>query len=85
MIQVEMISKDDCHLCDDAYEVLFRVQKNIPFDLTMRKIRDGDEHFQKYHERVPVIFINDEEAFHGKISERDLVQKLQKIRSQSKR
>jgi hypothetical protein len=33
MILVELFSKEDCHLCEEALEVLKKVQREIPFML----------------------------------------------------
>lgn len=81
MIQVELYSKDDCHLCDVAYEVLFKVQKKIPFDLRVIKIREGDGLFEKYSEKIPVVLINGEETYHYKVPEQDFIQRLKNLLS----
>ena len=78
-----MFSKDDCHLCDVAYEVLLKVQKRIPFDLKVTRIREEDGHFAKYHERIPVVLINSEEVYQYKVPEHDFIRKLQSIVSQT--
>jgi glutaredoxin len=82
MIQVEMYSKDNCHLCDGAYDVLFKVQKKIPFDLKVIKIREGDKLYERYAARVPVVLINGQEAFQYNVPEEDFIQQLKDVQAQ---
>jgi glutaredoxin len=79
---VEIYSKDDCHLCDSALAVLKDAQKKSAFDLKVTKLREGDENFEMYKERFPVIFINKEFAFQYKVSERQLLSKLEQVTSE---
>jgi glutaredoxin len=76
---VEIYSKDDCHLCDSALAVLKDAQKKSAFDLKVTKLREGDGKFELYKERFPVIFINEEFAFQYKVSEQQLLSKLEQI------
>ncbi|MBI5217086.1 MAG: glutaredoxin family protein [Ignavibacteriae bacterium] len=76
MTVVEILSKPDCHLCDVAKAVVINVQTKYPFELREISIREGDEYFETYKERIPVIFINKEFAFQYKVSEQQLLTKL---------
>ncbi len=78
MKTVTFISKDDCHLCDVAKSVIVKVQKKIAFDLKEKKITPGDPEFETYHERVPVVLIDEEFAFQYKVSELQLLKMLDK-------
>lgn len=69
MILVELYSKDDCHLCDDAKSVLEKVREQIPFTLREIKIIEGDSHFDEYRELVPVVHINKVLVFKYRINE----------------
>ncbi|MFN0158145.1 MAG: glutaredoxin family protein [Bacteroidota bacterium] len=69
MIIVDLYSKDDCHLCEDARAVLESVQKEIPFTLRETKIIPGDEYFEEYKEMVPVVHINKMFAFKYRVNE----------------
>lgn len=73
---VELYSKDDCHLCEIAKEVLLKVQKHYPFKLVEIKIQPGTKEYNNFKERIPVIFINKEFAFQYKVSEAELIKKL---------
>ena len=76
MILVEMYSKEDCHLCDVAVAVLLKIQQEYPFELRQIKIHDGDEYFENFKERVPVVFINKEFACQYRIREKEFIAKL---------
>ena len=78
MKTVTLISKDDCHLCDAAKNVLLKAQKNIAFALKEKKITPGSPEFETYHERVPVVLIDEEFAFQYKVSELQLLKVLNK-------
>jgi glutaredoxin len=72
MILVELFSREDCHLCEDVLAVLRWVQREIPFALEERKLVAGDPFYESFNKKVPVVFINHEEAFHFGIDERVL-------------
>ena len=77
MKRVTLISKDDCHLCDVAKEVILGVRKKIAFEFNETKIVPGEKDFETYGERIPVILIDGKFAFQYKVSERQLMEKLQ--------
>ena len=77
MILVELYSKDDCHLCDVAKDVLRKIQQKYPFELKIVKIHEGDPAYDRYKERIPVIHINGKFAFQYTVTEHDLIAKLQ--------
>jgi hypothetical protein len=59
-----------------AKEVLRKAQKKTPFNLREKKITPGEDDFEVYHERIPVILIEGEFAFQYKVSERQLLERL---------
>ena len=79
MILVELYSKEDCQLCDEARLVLERVQKQIPFKLREFKLTPGDADFEEYKEMFPVVNINKVQTFKYRVSENILRIKLQQI------
>lgn len=79
MMLVELYSKEDCHLCDDARAVLEKVQQDIPFKLREYKLAPGDEHFDEYKEMFPVVLIDKVPAFRYRINEHMLKITLQQI------
>lgn len=85
MIFVDLYSKNDCALCEEAKVVLEKVRQVIPFVLREIKISAGEEHFEDYKEMVPVVHINQVMAFKHRVNENMLKIKLQQISSERKR
>jgi glutaredoxin len=76
MRSVVLYGRDGCCLCDEAREVLIRVQQRRRFSLTERDI-DQDEELQRaYLERIPVVTIDGTEAFELFVDEADLERRL---------
>ncbi|MFQ5823174.1 MAG: glutaredoxin family protein [bacterium] len=78
-IKVEVYSKIDCHLCDDAKAILLKVQKVLPFDIKEIDITQDKIHFEEFKEQIPVIFINDRKAFKFKVNEEELRRKIKRL------
>ncbi len=81
MILVELFSKDECHLCEQAKAVLEKVRGDIPFTLKEIKISPGDAEFESYKESVPVVLINHEPAFRYTIDEETLRRRLRALKT----
>lgn len=77
MTLVELFSKDDCKLCDDARVVLMQVQTQVRFKFREFKLMPGDPYFEEYKEMVPVVHINKVPEFKYRVSENLLKIKLQ--------
>jgi glutaredoxin len=60
---VRLYSAAGCHLCESARRVLDGVRVDIPFDLEEIDITGDDELERRYRERIPVVLVDDEEAF----------------------
>jgi glutaredoxin len=69
MILVELFSKENCHLCQEALAVLKNVQREIPFSLAVRKLVPEDPCYEELKEKIPVVFMNHEEAFHYRVDD----------------
>lgn len=76
MILVEIYSKQDCHLCDRAKEILTNLQASHHFELREIIIHEGDEYFALYDQRVPVITMNGEFAFQFRVPAKEFIQRL---------
>ncbi len=76
MILVELYSKEECHLCEEARAVLEKVRRDIPFSLREIKLHPGDEHFEEYSMMVPVVHINGAQTFNFRVNEGILRAKL---------
>ena len=59
--RIVVYSKPDCHLCEDAMEVLRRLQGELGFELAEIDITSDDELHRAYFDRIPVIAAADGE------------------------
>ena len=75
-IKVEIYSKPECHLCDEAKSVLVKVHQEIPFDFLEVDITSNRELFTEYKEQIPVVFICGKKAFKFRVNEKELRRKL---------
>lgn len=78
---VELYSKPDCHLCDEAKDVLTKVLRHHPFRLAVIEIQEGTADYELYRERIPVVKINHEVAFHFRVPEKAFIAKLRAAES----
>ena len=78
-IQIEILTKKDCGLCDDAKEIVERVLPDFPATLKMIDIESNSDLFEKYKEKIPVVRINGKENFVYKVNEITLRKKLEKL------
>lgn len=77
-IKVEIYSKQDCHLCDDAKAILKKYQSRYAFDLVEIDITKDERLFSEFKEQIPVIFIDGKKLFKYRIDEVKLIKKLEK-------
>lgn len=75
MIKIKILSKPDCHLCDDAKETIQRVTKRLPIELEVINIEKDPGLFDQYKNDIPVIFLNERKIFKHRVDE----DKLKKI------
>ncbi len=85
MILVELYSKEDCHLCDDAKAVLEKVRGQMPFNLHVFKLTPGDTYWEEYKEMFPVVHIDKVPAFKYRVNEQMLKIKLQQLMTEKTR
>ena len=60
IIELTLIGKPGCHLCDDAEQVVDAVLKELELELRVDKknILDDEQLFARYSEEIPVLLIN---------------------------
>ena len=75
-IKIEIYSKPDCSLCDKAKTVIEKVKSQRPLTISEIDISKDPILFEKYKEKIPVIFINGKQAFVYKVHETVLRKKL---------
>lgn len=75
---VEMIflSKDDCHLCDTALDLVRELQRKHRFDLQVIKIVRGDEWHDQYWDKIPVGLAGGRILFKYRVDPDQLLEKL---------
>jgi hypothetical protein len=78
-IQIEILTKKDCCLCDDAKKIIERVLPNFPATLTFIDIESDPDLFETYKEKIPVVRINGKESFIYKTHEITLRKKLEEL------
>ena len=78
-IQIEILTKKDCCLRDDAKEIIEKVLPDFPASLKMTDIESDPALFEIYKERIPVVRLNGEESFVYKVHEITLRKKLEKL------
>jgi hypothetical protein len=78
-IIIEILTKKDCCLCDEAKTIIKRVLPDYPVTLTLTDIESDPILFEYYKERIPVVRINGKESFVYKAHEITLRKKLDKL------
>lgn len=71
-----LYTKTNCPLCDEAKGVLHEVQREIPFFLEERDIEQDPAAWEAYHLLIPVVELDGEAIFYGKVSAHRLRQIL---------
>ena len=69
---VTFYTKAGCHLCEEARDMLEDIAALTTYEFTEIDIRSNPTIFEKYRYRIPVIVINNETLFEGRIQFRDL-------------
>jgi glutaredoxin len=83
-IILEILTKTDCCLCDDAKIIIDRVLQDYDARLIVTDIESDNDLFEQYKEKIPVLKINGEEHFVFKVHPITLRKKLDKILQQEK-
>lgn len=76
MTKVLLYKKENCRLCDEAETILERLRKEKRFFLERIIVEDNTDMFERFGNKVPVVFINDRMAFEFKLDENAFLRKL---------
>ncbi|MCF8721100.1 glutaredoxin family protein [Nitrospina gracilis] len=79
MIEIEILTKADCCLCDEAKEVVEAVLADYPATLTLTDIESDAALFEAYKEKIPVVRLNGEDSFIYKVHPVTLRKRLEEI------
>jgi len=77
-IPVTLITRHDCHLCDDMAGVIAEVGRTFAIDLEVRDV-DADpdpDLLRLYSDEVPVLLIAGRKAFKYRVTPRELARRL---------
>jgi len=67
-VTVELFSKEDCKLCDDARKILKNLKKEFYFDIRETKLTEDHPRYKEFFMAIPVVVIKDKQ-FTGMIVE----------------
>jgi glutaredoxin len=70
------VTKSECPLCDEAKEALEHARAKVPFELEVRSLDDDDDLKRAHALEVPVVFVDGEKKFFGKVAPLLLVREL---------
>ncbi|MGO9831743.1 MAG: glutaredoxin family protein [Myxococcaceae bacterium] len=73
---VEVYSKPGCCLCTQALAAVEAVRLRLPFELLVRDVRQDAELSQRWRYDIPVVCIDGEVAFKGRLTEADFERRL---------
>ncbi len=77
-IEIELLTRPGCHLCDEMKQVLEEASKGLNIDLREIDITNDPALAKRYGEEIPVLFINGSKAFKHRAKVTDLRKRLQK-------
>lgn len=79
-VTVEILTKDECCLCEEVKTVLKEVQKIRVFDIKEVDITSDTALLERYKEEIPVVLINGRKAFKYRIDASNFIKKLDRIK-----
>jgi glutaredoxin len=81
MITITLYGKPNCHLCEEALEVIHTARQEYAFELIVRNILENYEDFERYKHDIPVIVLNGVELARHRLTEEQLTSALARQRS----
>jgi glutaredoxin len=79
MTEVVLYGKAGCHLCEEARAEIEAVRQRRTFDLTEVDVSLDPVLHARYGERIPVVVVNDEEAFEFHVDAAELERLLDTV------
>ncbi|MEO1334865.1 MAG: TlpA family protein disulfide reductase [Myxococcota bacterium] len=76
--------KPDNAVCRRVVATLERVQRGLPFELVQTDVSNDPALLEKYADNLPVVMIDDEQAFTGSISESAFRKAMKRAKSRAK-
>ena len=81
MIVLTIYSGKNCHLCDKMKSIITGLRKDFTFDLKEVDVKSDIELYNRYNQKIPVLFINRKLFAKFSINESRLRDKLSKMQS----
>ena len=78
LIELELLTRQGCHLCDDMKQALDRASQGLNVHLREIDISNDPALAKRYGEDIPVLFINGSKAFKHRAKAKDLRERLRK-------
>ncbi|MGQ0506868.1 MAG: glutaredoxin family protein [Myxococcaceae bacterium] len=75
-MRVEIYSKPDCGLCEEAKEILEQVRSRVPFELVEVNIEADPTLFERFRYDIPVVFIAGKKAFKHRVEAEAVLRRL---------
>ena len=79
LVSVQIYSRPNCHLCDEAKEVIDRVRARLKFEVRTVNIETDTALEAAYGTEIPVVFINGVKAFKYRVDEEELERKIKRL------
>jgi len=76
LTKVLLYKKENCKLCDEAESILEKLKKEKKFFLEKILLEPNTDLFERFENKVPVVFINDKMVFEFKLDEAAFLRKL---------
>lgn len=77
-IEIELLTRPGCQLCDEMKQVLEEAAKGLSIDLKEIDITNDPALAKRYGEEIPVLFINGSKAFKHRAKVADLRERLRR-------
>jgi glutaredoxin len=77
-VRVTLLTRTDCHLCDEAREAMLRVRAATGVDWNEVDVDSDPELAGEYGDRVPVVLLDGAEHGYWRVEEARLIRDLQR-------
>jgi glutaredoxin len=78
-IRLAIYSRPNCHLCDEAKDVIDRVRRRVEFEINLVDIESDPTLEAAYGAEIPVIFLNGNKVFKYRVDEAELERKIRRL------
>ena len=82
-MKVEIYTKPDCGLCDEAKKILVEARRQVAFDLVEVNIESEATLLAEYRYDIPVVFVDGHKAFKHRLTLADVLNRLRRVTSRT--